>query len=97
MTVTLLGGRPIRNPQVWLRQAGRENVLYNPSTESVHLLNNTALAIWELCDGETNPQEMINAICQVSSLPSEVVAEDVSRILTEFGEAGLVTWREDGA
>jgi PqqD family protein of HPr-rel-A system len=87
----------MRNPQVWLRSAGRENVLYHPSTESVHLLNNTALAIWQLCDGETHPKEMIDAVCQVSNLPREVVAEDVQRILTEFDEAGLVTWREDGA
>ncbi|CAN5206660.1 hypothetical protein BH20ACT24_BH20ACT24_02870 [soil metagenome] len=95
MIVTSLHGRPSRSPEVWLRQAGRENVLYHPSNESVHLLNNTALAIWDLCDGETSPKEMIDAICQVSSLPREVVAEDVRRILSDFEKANLIVWRED--
>jgi hypothetical protein len=85
--------RPDRNPQVWLRQAGSENVLYDPARETVHVMNATAVAIWVLCDGETMPTEMIDAICQLSGLPYEVVAEDVSRILGEFDEAGIISWK----
>lgn len=90
---TVRQDRPTRNPEVWLRQAGSENVAYDPARETVHVLNATAVAIWVLCDGETAPKEMIEAICQLSGLPYEVVEEDVSRILGEFDEAGIISWK----
>jgi Coenzyme PQQ synthesis protein D (PqqD) len=91
-TKTAREDRPARNPDVWLRQAGSENVVYDPARETVHVMNATAFAIWVLCDGETAPTEMIEAICQLSGLPHEVVEEDVSRILGEFDEAGIISW-----
>jgi hypothetical protein len=89
---TLRRGRPQRNREVWLRQAGSENVAYDPARETVHVMNATAVAIWVLCDGETSPDEMIDAICRLSGLPYEVVEEDVSRILGEFDDAGIISW-----
>lgn len=94
MNLSVRDGRPTRKDGVWLRQAGGENVLFDPAAEKVHLVNHSALAIWDLCDGETSPEEMIDAICQLSDLPDEVVAEDVERILGEFDQAGLIVWRE---
>jgi PqqD family protein of HPr-rel-A system len=82
--------RPLRRPDVWLRQAEGENVVYDPKTGAVHLLNATALAIWELCDGETTVEEMVSAICGLSGLPRDVVDEDVGRILEEFGQARIL-------
>ena len=82
--------RPARRPDVWLRQAEGENVVFDPKTGAVHILNATALAIWELCDGETRVGEMVEAICGLSGLPRDVVQEDVERILKEFEQAGIV-------
>jgi hypothetical protein len=56
----------------------------------VHILNATALAIWELCDGQTRTGEMVGAICGLSGLPRDVVEEDVGRILGEFQRAGIL-------
>jgi PqqD family protein of HPr-rel-A system len=81
---------PTRRPDVWLRQAEGENVVFDPATGAVHILNATALAIWELCDGETRPAEMVEAICGLSGLPRDVVEEDVARILSEFERADIV-------
>ena len=58
------------------------------------MLNATATAIWVLCDGETTPDEMVEAICELSGLPREVVVEDVRRILLQFEEADILTWKE---
>lgn len=91
---TVRQARPARNPQVWLRQAGSESVVYDPGRESVHVMNATAVAIWVLCDGDTAPAEMIEAICQLSGLPYDVVLEDVSRILDEFEDAGIISWSD---
>jgi coenzyme PQQ synthesis protein D (PqqD) len=89
------GTRPLRRSGLWARQTGGENALYDPATEAVHLLNETAWAIWDLCDGETSPDEMIEAICEISRMHREVVSEDVSRILAQFDEAGLVSWVQE--
>jgi hypothetical protein len=94
MSVLIGSGKPTRKPDVWLRQTEKENAVYDPATGTVHLLNTTAMAIWVLCDGETDPDEMVDAICELSGLPREVVVEDVRRILLQFQEADIVTWRE---
>jgi hypothetical protein len=84
--------RPARVPSVWIRKSRTETLAYHPGTGGAHLLNETALAIWDLCDGETTPQEMVEAICQLCGMHPDVVSEDVARILSEFEDAGLVVW-----
>ena len=93
MNMLVRKGNPIRKPDVWLRQADNENVVYDPETSVVHILNATATAIWVLCDGETTPNEMVEAICELSGLPREVVVEDLRRILLQFEEADILTWK----
>jgi PqqD family protein of HPr-rel-A system len=92
VSLSVRQGRPVRRTDVWLRNTKDEIAVYNPGTGDVYLLNETALAIWDLCDGETKPEEMVNAICDITSLPPEVVAEDVERILLEFDTAELIEW-----
>jgi coenzyme PQQ synthesis protein D (PqqD) len=87
-----LKGRPARRPEVWIRQVKGENAAIEPGSRQVYLMNDTAKAIWDLCDGETSPGEMIEAICAITSLPPEVVTEDVERTLLEFEGAGLIAW-----
>jgi PqqD family protein of HPr-rel-A system len=93
VTVLVRDGKPSRKVDVWLRQSDTENVVYDPSSGTVHMLNATAMAIWVLCDGETDPEEMVEAICELSGLPGEVVIEDVRRILLQFEEADILTWK----
>lgn len=83
---------PMRKSQVWVRRSGSENAVVEPGSGTVHMLNDTAMAIWQLCDGETRPEEMIEAICQLSSLHPDVVTEDVQRILLDFQQVGLIEW-----
>jgi hypothetical protein len=78
---------------VWLRKTKKETTIYDPGLGSVFLLNDTALAIWELCDGETTVEEMVTAVCELCGMHRDIVVEDVDRILTAFGAAGLLTWK----
>ncbi len=92
MTQSLDERRPIRRSEVWLRQAGSENAVFDPEEGNLHLLNDTALAIWQLCDGETRPDEMVAAICEISGLHEDVIAEDIGRILSDFERSGILRW-----
>ena len=94
MTVLLTERRPARRPDVWLRQSEDENVIYDPKTSQVHMLNSTALAIWVLCDGQTTVAEMIQAVCELSGLPEDVVEEDLTRILDRFADSKILTWSD---
>ena len=94
MSLQVSERRPVRRPDVWLRQSDRENVIFDPLTSQVHLLNSTALAIWVLCDGQTSVAEMIRAVCELSGLPEVVVREDLTGILDRFADSNILTWKE---
>ena len=93
MNTSLRSGRPERKPGVWVRRAGDEIVVYDPTTEDINVLNSSALAIWELCDGKTLPEEMVAAVVDLSGLHPDIISEDVERILTEFDKKGLLEWK----
>ena len=92
MTLTLRHDCPKRRAGLWIRQVEGETSIYDPGTQEVHLLNDTALAIWEQCDGQTLPSEMVAAICELSGLPEDVVLEDVASALDGLDRAGLLLW-----
>jgi hypothetical protein len=85
-------GRPVRKSDVWLRRAGEENAVLKRDSGDVYFMNDTAVAIWDLCDGQTETEEMITAVCELSGMHLEIVREDVERILTDFERAGLIQW-----
>jgi hypothetical protein len=55
-------------------------------------LNETASAVWELCDGETTPDEMIEAICGLCAVEPDVADRDVKLILAEFNLVEVIEW-----
>jgi hypothetical protein len=52
--------------------------VYDKETDSLHVLNDSARAIWELCDGETNPEEMAAAVSELTGLSRERAQADVA-------------------
>ena len=55
-----------------------------------YALNPTAQALWELCDGDTTFEEIVEAVCEVSSTNREIIASDVRRLLHDLLALGLV-------
>ena len=95
VTITAPHGLPLRRQGVRVDTTGDKPMLYDPVRDELHVLNDTALALWELCDGTTTPQEMINGICLLFTAVRDMVEEDVARALHEFTRAGLIEWRPD--
>jgi pyrroloquinoline quinone biosynthesis protein D len=67
---------PRRRDGVKLRREGDAHIVWDPVGGPAHLLNETALAIWQLCDGETSPQEMVAASCMLFAVDPDQVAQD---------------------
>jgi len=49
---------PARKPAVIVQRGGPHTLIYDPDTDAVHVLNPTAAAIWEGCDGRRTPAEL---------------------------------------
>jgi hypothetical protein len=64
--------------------------VYERETDSLHVLNDSARAIWELCDGRTSPREMAGAIADLTGLELEDAQRDVETTLGRLHELGLV-------
>jgi hypothetical protein len=56
------------------------------------LLNATAVAVWELCDGETSAKEMVEAACQLWDVGFETAARDLTAALEAMNGAGVLIW-----
>lgn len=74
-----------------MQEAGGEGwTVYEPETDSLHVLNDSARAIWELCDGQTTPEEMADAVAQLTNLDRKAAVEEVATALRALDEAKLI-------
>lgn len=72
-------------------EAGQDGwAVYDPASDEVHLLNQSAKAIWELCDGKTTTSEMSEAISEVTGLDLDMAIADVDETINRLRSLGLV-------
>ena len=63
-----------RQDGIVVRELPEEVLIYDLERHKAHCLNQTAAAVWRLCDGETTPREMSYRLAREFSTP---VDEDV--------------------
>lgn len=80
---------PRRHGQAWVRRGSDDTAVYNPDTGTLHVLNPSALAIWELCDGATTGREMAEAVAELTALDLEAAASDVAAALSQLASQEL--------
>jgi hypothetical protein len=73
---------------VHLEHAADEILVMKPGTLEAHALNQSAAAVYELCDGKISKSEMAAAIRRRTGLPAD--EEIVDLALAELVDAGLV-------
>jgi pyrroloquinoline quinone biosynthesis protein D len=77
---------PTRSAGVALQQVGQEAILYDRQHGQAHVINISAVRIWELCDGRSSLDEIAGAFAASYGLPVAAVHGDVVKILTTFRE-----------
>lgn len=82
--------RPLRTDGAAIMRRGEVTVLAPPDLGRRVALNPTALALWELCDGETTVEEMVEAICSLFAVAREQATADVQSALAQMRDAGVV-------
>jgi hypothetical protein len=81
---------PRRRTDVILRDEETRSLIVVPDQDRVHVLNPTARALWELCDGTTTLEELTAAICELFDVAQEQATADVSEALRLLEENELM-------
>lgn len=83
---------PQRRGGVLLEMIGSDEAfLYNPDADAMHVLNFTALTVWNQCDGSHSIAEIgthLRTICQCDV--TAAVESDVQEIVGTFAKLGVL-------
>ena len=83
--------RPRARPDLNLQEVGEEGLLYDREGAMVHILNQSALFTWGLCDGSRSLDDIAAALAMnFRGVDGVSVRQDVERILSRFVEQGLL-------
>ena len=92
-TIDGVQGLPRRRSGIQVHSEDGSHTLHDPARGTVCVVNDTALAVWELCDGATATEEMAASICMVFDAAPDLVLADLEGTLATLTEAGLLDWR----
>lgn len=81
---------PTRRGELVQSETSEGWTIYEPDSDSLHVLNDSARAIWELCDGTTSSKEMAEAISLLTGIDVGQANADVEAALTNLSSIGLV-------
>lgn len=82
---------PKRKPCVFLEEIDREGVLCSEHTDKIHALNQTALFIWNLCDGQHSIESIAGALVNhFTNVNFTTAMDDVARTIDSFRDLHLL-------
>jgi hypothetical protein len=85
---------PYRRGELVRYSADRETFLYDRQADVVHVLNPTALAVWELCDGAHSPDEIAaHLAANFAGVPAGEAGGDVRAVLATLEQKTLIQWQ----
>ena len=80
--------RPQARDDVIFRKTGDDWLLYDPTSDDIHVLNLSAALVWTLCTGEHLVEEIQEQVESAFEIRSH--AGDVEDVIDEFQAAGLL-------
>jgi len=86
--------KPVREPGVLHYQLFDELVLYRASTSQAASLNESARAIWELCDGTRTIEDICLELANPLGLQPDLLRGDVCNGVSRLRELGFLS-RDD--
>ena len=81
---------PRIRPDILTESIEDEMVVFVPETDQTHLLNLTAAAIFELCDGAMTVKDIIKTLKESVNETPEGMKEEIYKTLSEYIEKGLL-------
>jgi len=85
------GSRPVRREGAAAVELDDNLALYDEVGQFLILLNTSAAAVWERCDGTTTLEEMVGELAEAhGGDDAGAIAEDVRLTVRKLAELGLV-------
>lgn len=85
------GWTPSRREDIVCHRFERQALLYDPITDDVHVLNSTALIVWDLCDGQHDVADIVSALhTRFAGTTGRDVSVDVRATLHLLEAKGLI-------
>lgn len=82
--------RPRLRDDLIFRQVEEDFVVYDPVSDRTALLNLSAAAVLDFCDGDRTADEIADEIAEAFSVDAETVLADVDAVLMEFMSQGFL-------
>lgn len=79
---------------VW-RRIGDEIVVIKDDGLSIHVLNKTAAFVWEIFNGDCEPDEIATSLCERFDVSSEEASADITDIIQKLKQLGLLKQAEE--
>ncbi len=81
---------PKRRSDLNVRQLDGEAVALDRRNGLIHQFNQTASHIWELCDGKTSIEEIVENFSETFDVDSRVATKDVTAIVKQLKSLKLL-------
>lgn len=72
-----------------------ELLLYNPINATTLHLNGPSGVVWNLCNGETSVQQMIDAVIEAYPEQNEQIEADITNVVSDFVEREFLVLVKD--
>ncbi len=82
--------KPTRLENVMERRVGNDRMLYDAAGRAVHVLNETALFVWQRCDGEHSVQDIISEAASVYTISTDKIQGDIEECMAALRSKGLL-------
>lgn len=88
----LLLKKPKRaNGIFWKTDEKKKSVyVFDSSKNTAYCFNETALSIWNLCDGKRNVGAIISSVADEHGIPEKLAIKDVAKFIVDAGRLGLL-------
>ncbi|GAC1323745.1 MAG: hypothetical protein NVSMB2_21570 [Chloroflexota bacterium] len=81
---------PLRSAQVSCSAIDDHLLLFDARTERGYILNTTASAIWQMCDGAKTRADIHDEFAASVGLPSRDIRADVDQLITDLHQNRLL-------
>lgn len=87
---SVAGARYVRRGDLIEHELDGECLIYDVLTANTHRLNETALAIWNVCDGAHDARAIAADLAERYDVSMDVASENVERFIGQLLALGLV-------
>ncbi len=84
------GERPRLRDEIVLREVDEDIVVYDPVSDKIALLNQSAAVILSYCDGSHSVSDVVSKVAEVFAQPADRVDEDVRTTIEGLRAQGLL-------